>query len=859
MAILAMVVLLVSRVDSGRGHRMVTKEPDMPTRPTARSFPALLGLAVALTLLPAAPRAAAQGTSELLPDPVTSLDLIRYAERLSLSPDQRLAAETAHDEYKRQFKAFREGEIDEFLKSMQALQSGGMMPRREVVEAFLEKLDRLQSRIRLLDDSLFSALDAPLTDEQRLTLARLRLARERHRYRSNQFMSMGRPVTDLSEIIWEIRPPPEEMVEVDPIVAPYEQKLTSRMKDMHEAAGNMMRNVMTVYQDLGMEGMTEEQMSDPETMKKFMEAWRQRWAELTKSVNKATAEVSELNRRTARQIAGALPPERARAFRTRYHGRAYPELGIMLTIGDEPWLKLAEETGGLAEAQQAEVAGIIEIYRLDATKLTDEAIVLIEAQRANLSPFSMNQESVREHHEEMGRRSGRAAELAAGTQRALEAIVGAERLAAAANGQTQQQALAIAMGAGGGAAEVKVVEDAAAAEAAAKYAASADGWLPPPISPRDVASYAERLGLDETVRTILDQLHADYALEMSNLAAITELVKANQSLWHHDVASGQTTPPTAQAIDRTYDLRRQALEAIRALDDAFFEDLEALAPAGSEAAVARLSLGRERRSYRTMMGGPMFDMHQTMEDSVDLVDLTMGETLTDDRRQALEPMLDAYEAAMIPVLRSRFFARMGYQQVMERWGSAYQALASDTGAQMEMARRYQESMVAASRPVTEAGNALVELNRRTLATVLEALPDTDRSGFRRAYNRAAYPSVYNDVASVEEHLNRALRLEDLTDDQLASLTALAGSYWVEYEAMCQKMIALSAQGNPAMLGDTAQVDWAAWQQRQNEIQKLRFDRDEHSYRAIGRLEALLTPAQIERIGGLPKPEAKPHP
>ena len=169
----------------------------MPIRSAAQTHPAALVVALSLALLPAAPRAAAQGTFSLLPDPITSLDLIRYAERLALSPDQRLTAEAAHDEYKRHFKALRDGEIEELLKSRATLQSGGVMAAERGRQAVLDELDRLRRRIRSLDDSFFGGLDGALTDEQRLTLARLRLLRERCRYASNQFISTNHPVTDL--------------------------------------------------------------------------------------------------------------------------------------------------------------------------------------------------------------------------------------------------------------------------------------------------------------------------------------------------------------------------------------------------------------------------------------------------------------------------------------------------------------------------------------------------------------------------------------------------------------------------------------------------------------------------------------
>jgi hypothetical protein len=84
---------------------------------------------------------------------------------------------------------------------------------------------------------------------------------------------------------------------------------------------------------------------------------------------------------------------------------------------------------------------------------------------------------------------------------------------------------------------------------------------------------------------------------------------------------------------------------------------------------------------------------------------------------------------------------------------------------------------------------------------------------------------------------------------------LAGSYGPEYEGFCQQMIGLTDNRN-MMFAMPDQTDWQEFRQRQEKLQKLRFERDELSYRAINRLQILLTAEQIERIGGLPEAQEK---
>jgi hypothetical protein len=67
------------------------------------------------------------------------------------------------------------------------------------------------------------------------------------------------------------------------------------------------------------------------------------------------------------------------------------------------------------------------------------------------------------------------------------------------------------------------------------------------------------------------------------------------------------------------------------------------------------------------------------------------------------------------------------------------------------------------------------------------------------------------------------------------------------------MVELSAAGG-MNFANFDSAEWQAWQEREEKMKRLRFDRDELSYRAINRLRSVLRPEQIEAIGGLPEPQ-----
>src|SRR5689334_22022010 len=106
-------------------------------RPRCVSGLFIRAVVIILAALSLQTSANAQGTSGSLPDPINARDITGYAERLQLSAQQRQAVDSFHEQYKREFRALREGEIADFLKSMRDLNGTGMMPKRDVVEKFL--------------------------------------------------------------------------------------------------------------------------------------------------------------------------------------------------------------------------------------------------------------------------------------------------------------------------------------------------------------------------------------------------------------------------------------------------------------------------------------------------------------------------------------------------------------------------------------------------------------------------------------------------------------------------------------------------------------------------------------------------
>ena len=208
-------------------------------------------------------RADAQGTMGMLPGPISTTELDGYAQRLQLSPQQRRGLDALHDQYKQEFRALREGEIAAFLAKMREM-DGGALPKRKMIEDFLEQMDALSRKIASLDNRFFDQLPASLTEEQLTMMPRVRLARQRGRMENMQIMWMGgeRPL-DVSALAFGMELSDADRTTADPVLSQYETKLTSEMEKLYEHSH---KTIMGMYEALEKLGIDETASQDPEQM-----------------------------------------------------------------------------------------------------------------------------------------------------------------------------------------------------------------------------------------------------------------------------------------------------------------------------------------------------------------------------------------------------------------------------------------------------------------------------------------------------------------------------------------------------------------------------------------------------------------
>lgn len=871
----------------------------------SRCSPMFIIAAVAIAVLTTTEAARAQGTMGTVPDPISARELEGYAERLRLSEQQYVAVASFHDEYREEFRVLREGEIEQFLNESRGLQGGGMgmiFDREADISKSLKALEAILGKIKGVDNRFFEQVETVLAEDQQPLMQGVRQARERARHRTglSRMTSLMNPAAqaDLSEMILDLTLSPDESQAVAALLPQYEASLTTMARKLHDGAVNMMQETLD---KLAEQGLTPERMRDRERRGDFWQAARQIMTEVQLKLLAQAADISDLNRRTLRSLTASLSAENARSLRQQYHQRAYAEVnagpGATARAFD-----LALKFDELTDEQRQAIAAMGADYNAASDRLIDQMLDMVDESRKTRTFFDFDAEKLRQYAQQLEELREKRAKLSASSRQTLEEALGpelAERLdrrvaeAGESEGSPTAHVTIGAMVGGGPGGMVAVRETAhiAIQGDADDDEPRPDPFLPGPITRRDVAAYAAMLKLSEESITILNSLHDDYLekFELLKDGDIKTVREAERALWSMPPGGGQVNPPTPAAVENVYALRQRALAAIQALDSSFFEDVRSTLIDGEQsAAMERVTLARQRHVYnrggdagnmfmpgmrgremrgrteRQAGGGPgrggraerggagarAFRMfaNQSDEASVDLAALVDELKPEPADPAAFNAALLAYEQTVTAAFQKNYETGLRVQLARDRMMA--EATSIEGGdRRVQITADVRNLMEGDGRAAREARQAIADLNKSSLATLSGMLPAGQAQSLRRAYNREAFPGVFRDPRSAEPHLAAALALGDLTEQQRSTIQEVAAEFHGAYDQMCERMLELEATA-PDMGGPPQNRDWQAFQQRLRDREKLEFDRNELSDKALARLRAALTEPQIQQLGGL---------
>ncbi|MHC5113892.1 MAG: hypothetical protein ACYTGP_05635 [Planctomycetota bacterium] len=817
---------------------------------------------VALLLAPST--ALGQGTSNTLPDPIAGADLSAYARRLGLSEQQRLAIDASHETYLAAFAVLREREIEKFLEESNTLmRSFWSTPDTRGMRSALRTYERLLGRIKSLDEQLFDEVQSLLSESQVELMPLVRQHRERVRVRSGlaRIATFQNPAarTDLSELIAGVDLAPTERETVEPVVNDYERQLTAATRKISSDARRMMLNVA--------DRLAEQAAAAEPGQRRNWRAFGEIWRDESKPVTETAADLADLNWRSLRTMGPLLTTEHAVDLRRAYLERAYGELKATGTKALDRYDSALRR--GLDESLRESVTAARDEYRARHDRVVDEMVEVIRKKRREGRTGGFGNWGQRESAEETSQLEALRAQRTAVLEeaaRVLIGLLGEERVAKLdeAPSSSSEAAPAAAAGAAG-------AGTAAGAASAAPHLlgtkpppdpaagfAGPDPYLPAAIAADELTWYAALASMDSGDVAVLESLHDGYLeqWEDSTSSAVAQVLDgAKRIAPRRRRGNDGQAEVTADDVERVFDLRRRALNTMRALDDAFFADIEiAILGGDDDEQVLRLRHARDRIVYRhaTASAAPMGRWRGSVrsrdqrEAGLDLALLVGTGLLDEDGRVAAARELADYERDRAEMLRDRYDQRLDQDKTSARLRLEFFGSGRDGGSQWTA---YNTALTKATASTTQRINALdtrlAELNRAGLQRLAGGLAPGDAERVRTRFRASLHPEVYDDSRAVEPAFLAVLRLADLSDEQRVGVGEIFAEYRGAYGSLCGSMADVLDADEDVASGANR---WQRRAERRNAFEKLRFQREELNDKTLRRLRAALTEEQQQRLG-----------
>ncbi|MFO0827255.1 MAG: hypothetical protein U0572_03810 [Phycisphaerales bacterium] len=813
----------------------------------------LVAVLVATVFFCSAP-ARAQGTSGQVPEPISTSDLQTLMRRyVRPTPAQWDAIESLHDDYRDAFRQLREGEIEKFLADMRALQSTGM-PKREVVEDYLRKYDRLRHRIEELDGTLLDGVATIVGDEKKAGVARARDARARTRELTGGIAAgFGGGVLDLSDLAFDVFENPADLAPIDSALASYEQRLTVLARATGEDSRRMLLDLFKELEKLGLGDVQQDQLAgDPERMQQVMEAMQSAWKTVGAKVQKDAAEMRELNAKTFRGFSGQLQGDSARRFRLGYIGRAYAEVG-MTAAQPERLFRAAMRMSKLDPDVKTRVKAEYESWVKADDALVDQAVKLSDEFAKSHGPMDFDPTTWQAHNEKLQEVRTKREELAQKAGESLRSILGDERFERLSNRAMAAAKPNVFDETGDPDGEQPGIGTHASPDEEMVARELGDGESP--IGVPGVQSIAAALKLTEADKPTLETLHSDYLKKWDDAIKPieAEMRKAQSETWVVD--ESQQSGRFDIAKQNEYFSKRKALiEKAGALDDEFFDDVvKALGDSHAEAIrLARLERISERFGQPGGGGWSMRMFGDLDAETVNLAKLLATSSLPEAERAKASAALAARADTLAKEIAAAYLAAIQAQndlQVLsasfsERWTSANE---SDAAAASAAQLKFSTDMMRLQTKLSDASSARGKASTEAFAAVLESISESERPALQLEFDRAAFPSIFRDPRSALPFLEQAAAMRDLTDEQRTHLRALTSSYRAEYLEACRKMIPPKTTPDP---NAKPEQSFMVAMEQNNARAKVQFDRDERSARAVSQLRRILTEEQQKRIPAL---------
>ncbi len=802
-----------------------------------------LALAVAL----AAPLAAAHDASaqfgRATPTPVSAEDFARMIAACGLADNIRDVALPMHETY---FTRFREFESREITPSLERF--AGDFSLGASIDSAKEMRDarrRLLQRAAQIDGQLVDEIVGVLTAEDAVKAERLRDALSRRRSATvlpNAGFSGRAETFDLRRTEALAKADATAREAVLPILDAYAMSLTRELERAADAA--LERPVKAA------ELRAERNLSNPPapptappveeggetgqtkgaTATAIDESWMRAMGEIQREAGAelATAmlRVRRLHRDTLAQVEPLVASEVARAMRDDLIRNVYP----MLRAKSDFDAALAEATalrakGEIDDARWSAATAIIDGHDLAVRGILDGLMDLADKDATDNEGIgffrvgSVDGENVDENSDmvrrirltkeltEIATREADALRTALGLAAPERQVAGEARLdglnagGLAIGGVDIGAAVADAIGDGGGAVQIQAVMVGGDGEAITLSTDDMDdaGMLfvggvagggprvPKPFTRDELDAIAASSGLDGAQRATFDEI-AGRCAESRSSAEDEHGSQGNVMTSADGGVSITFAVAGDNVIDRDPGDIGKLVAAITVAEETMFDELRAAANADRTEPI---------EAARRMRARTRLSLGETGEHAIDFMQIATQATLDEAARASIDVRLREWDVASVDALEAmQREITAANERFDEIWKAATQPSTEEANGDLavQMAIEIDEAtgkeLAEVDRRITTARDRVATANRATRTSLEDALagnPEMQKA-FRRAYLRAANPSVYRGARDLAPYFDKAAALEGVGEQARADIARLRGEWIEQREVRCEEFI-----------------------------------------------------------------------
>ena len=850
----------------------------------------------------------AQGNFGQLPGPASSEELHQHLGRyLEFDISRAVDIGTLHEQYLADYKVLREGRIARWLMSAPGFESGMSVPDISKVRRYVTEQQSLLSAIRKLDDRLFNQLTELFGPDHFANLERARKSRIRSRARRGLSGAMGLlQVQDLWSIASEVPLNQEDYSALSAALASWEDRFTPLLAKAARSSTSLLVKMVEKLDEAGITGdeFNDFDQTDPEQIRKIQEVMllvQQIFLDVRMESEALNADLRQLNSRTVRDLEDLIDPWAARLLKKQFLRKSRVDA-----------LRMHDNDIATPSFQSQENLYFSSFKLKSARFLDRDPRPLIEAIHASTlfseevgSDFS---ERIQIYVSEDNDRLDSMIKIQATMDPMLAAMERSAEAAAFAEGELEN----------GGASSVatprQLIDEAREDRNQSKVELLADLArvleldslsqsenrtflrtlmklkLPPvPERQSDFASFS--LGVlpfsmgDPTKRPwmsapiggeVLDRLGGESEQHALFLPVLTMIHSDYLDSWYQDIqplisAYHATDPEDTLPADFSSDWeasgtevdarRRTALDSMRSIDSAFFEDLLAVAPPDMAPSIHLLQRAR-------------------------FVDLALAGSGYEPQKFDAAPQKQCSNVVRVlcdielpPGVQSQIVAELSSE--LDELILAQRALQEEridlsmkartaSQAQFEMMENDESGLVTREMLKAASGDAdphgslptlriqVAQSEKALTGEVTKLLPEEIHPMWHQEIRKHAYPQVYRSDDRITSAFSMVQRLEAVTSEQTEALDALADKFALDWMNTGDQIIECK-EALPDLGEMPAGEQMSSLMKFSTRSEQLAFDRGELVMVTLRRIASVLDSAQHNQIPVLHELGSAGHP